>query len=147
MFGGLLLECVCMFFCCYFVVFCFSPPPLHPQPSRYTLSSSNIAVAALLCALFPVFPSDSLDNRYHLQALRHLYVLASRPGVLLTRNRETGEPCPVKVSIKAKGDEVVTTTTPCLLPDWEKIERVEVVDEEYWPLTVASVPDKDTPLR
>ena len=42
-----------------------------------TLGTSNQAVAALLIALFPRFPATSADNRCHLQAFRHLYVLAS----------------------------------------------------------------------
>ena len=33
----------------------------------YTVSNSNAAVAALLCACFPEYPMASSDNRYHLQ--------------------------------------------------------------------------------
>ncbi|KAF2987790.1 hypothetical protein EK904_015203 [Melospiza melodia maxima] len=49
---------------------------------RYSLSTSNSSIAALLCALYPHFPVHSTDNRYHLQALRHLYVLAAEPRLL-----------------------------------------------------------------
>ena len=31
---------------------------------RYTLSTSNSAIAALLCALYPHFPAHSTDNRW-----------------------------------------------------------------------------------
>ncbi len=44
-----------------------------------TLCTSREAVAAMLCAFYPKFPTHSNDNRYHLQALRHLYVLAAEP--------------------------------------------------------------------
>ena len=44
-----------------------------------TLGTSNECIVALLAACFPRFPLDTTDNRYHLQALRHLYVLAVRP--------------------------------------------------------------------
>ena len=34
------------------------------------------AIAGLLVSLYPRFPQNASDNRCHLQALRHLYVLA-----------------------------------------------------------------------
>ena len=43
---------------------------------RATLSRSDEAVAALLCSLFPTMPLSTNDNKYHLQAFRHLYALA-----------------------------------------------------------------------
>ncbi len=45
----------------------------------YTLGTSIDDIAALLISLYPVFPSSPDDNRYHSQAMRHLYVLAPRP--------------------------------------------------------------------
>ncbi len=39
----------------FMTCFCFS--------HRYTLSTSNSAIAALLCALYPHFPAHSTDNR------------------------------------------------------------------------------------
>jgi anaphase-promoting complex subunit 1 len=53
---------------------------------RYTLSTSRESIAALICALFPKFPIHSHDNRYHLQAFRHLYVLAVEPRVTIPRD-------------------------------------------------------------
>ena len=43
---------------------------------RLTLGTSKTAISALLTAIFPRFPLTPSDNRYHLQAFRHLYVLA-----------------------------------------------------------------------
>ena len=34
---------------------------------RYTLSTSNEAIGALVCALYPHFPITPVDNRYHMQ--------------------------------------------------------------------------------
>mmetsp|Transcript_42600 Transcript_42600/g.40866 ORF Transcript_42600/g.40866 Transcript_42600/m.40866 type:complete len:242 (+) Transcript_42600:1572-2297(+) len=48
----------------------------------YTFSRSDLSIAALICALYPVFPSSPSDNRYHLQALRHFYVLAIETRLL-----------------------------------------------------------------
>lgn len=53
---------------------------------KYTLSRSPFAIACLIIALFPKFPIHSNDNRYHLQAFRHLYVLAVEPKIHLETN-------------------------------------------------------------
>jgi len=42
------------------------------------------------------------DHRYHLQALRHLYVLAAQPNVLVTRESDTNHSCKVSVTLKFK---------------------------------------------
>lgn len=52
---------------------------------RYTLGTSNRAVACLVCALYPIFPSRSDDQVHHLQALRHLWALAVEPRCLVAR--------------------------------------------------------------
>ncbi|EPY82028.1 hypothetical protein CB1_000688016 [Camelus ferus] len=74
---------------------------------RYSLSTSNSSIAALLCALYPHFPAHSTDNRYHLQALRHLYVLAAEPRLLVPVDVDTNTPCyallEVTYKIKVKG--------------------------------------------
>lgn len=43
---------------------------------NYTFNREDMSVAALLLALYPQFPNAPGDNRWHLQALRHFYVLA-----------------------------------------------------------------------
>lgn len=64
---------------------------------RATIGRSNEAIAALLCALFPRFPVTPFDNTYHLQPLRHLYVLAVERRYLETRDVDTDQPCYVRV--------------------------------------------------
>lgn len=83
-----------------------------------------MGVASLLCSLYPCFPNQSVDSRYHLQALRHLYVLAAQRGVLMTREAESGEPCCVPVQIRVGGSGVRERVTPCHVQDWEKLEEV-----------------------
>lgn len=90
---------------------------------RYSLSRSNTAIAMLLCSLFPKFPDSSRDDRYHLQALRHLYVLAAEPRVLVTRDVRTSQACSVDVSIKTSGQNL-RMSTPCIIPEWALIEEV-----------------------
>ncbi|KAK9796665.1 hypothetical protein WJX73_002436 [Symbiochloris irregularis] len=57
-----------------------------------TLSTSNQAVAALLISLFPRFPVAPTDNRCHLQAFRHLYVLATESRSLQAVDIASGTP-------------------------------------------------------
>ena len=52
---------------------------------RLSLGTSPQAIAALICACYPKFPTHSNDNRYHLQALRHLYILAAEPRLLIPK--------------------------------------------------------------
>lgn len=69
---------------------------------RYTLSNRPEAVAALLAAFFPRLPIHSNDNRYHLQALRHLYVLAAEPRLVTPRDVDTDQICYVPLHIMLK---------------------------------------------
>uniref|UniRef100_A0A8C4Q8K5 Anaphase-promoting complex subunit 1 middle domain-containing protein n=1 Tax=Eptatretus burgeri TaxID=7764 RepID=A0A8C4Q8K5_EPTBU len=75
---------------------------IHCGLCRYSLSTSNSAIAALLCALYPQFPAQSKDNRYHLQALRHLYVLACEPRLLIPVDVDTGVACYAPVAVTYK---------------------------------------------
>lgn len=45
----------------------------------YTFGTSEMDLASMLISIYPHFPSDMNDNQYHLQALRHFYVLAVKP--------------------------------------------------------------------
>lgn len=52
-------------------------------------NSTDLALAALLVAVYPDFHGDANNNRYYLQALRHLYVLATRPNLLEVADANT----------------------------------------------------------
>ncbi|XP_012289018.1 anaphase-promoting complex subunit 1 [Orussus abietinus] len=107
---------------------------------RYTLSNSPSAVAALVISLFPKFPTHSNDNRYHLQALRHLYVLAVEPRLILPRDIDSGLRCYAVVHLTfrneklADGQEAVLRA-PCLLPQLDSLRKVELKDDRYWEIT------------
>jgi Anaphase-promoting complex sub unit 1 C-terminal domain len=105
-----------------------------------TFGTSKTAVAALLCAIYPRFPCDVEDNQYHLQAMRHLYVLAVEPRCVEARDVDTDLPCSVAVCVNltAEGGESrrVSLTAPCILPDARLVESVSVVSERYWPKVV-----------
>lgn len=67
--------------------------------------------------------------RYHLQALRHLYVQAVEPRLLFPVDIDTGEACyaPLKVTLKSTpyyDRYTYLTCAPNILPDLDSIEEV-----------------------
>ncbi|KAJ6638177.1 Anaphase-promoting complex subunit 1 [Pseudolycoriella hygida] len=103
---------------------------------RFTLSRSPQAIAALVCALFPKFPTHSNDNRYHLQAFRHLYTIAVEPRILLPRNIDTGKLCLTNVSYVALNSDnlIQLPIAPCILPELVSLKAVVLNDANYWPV-------------
>jgi len=104
---------------------------------RITLNSSPESVAALICAFFPKYPIHTYDNRYHLQAFRHLYVLATEPRLLIPRCINTGTPVYAKIVYTFKSDcgkisRNVEKMAPCILPDLSLLESVQLIDSDYW---------------
>uniref|UniRef100_A0A8C6KV63 Anaphase promoting complex subunit 1 n=1 Tax=Nothobranchius furzeri TaxID=105023 RepID=A0A8C6KV63_NOTFU len=110
-------------------------------PIRYTISTSNSAIAALLCALYPHFPAHSTDNRYHLQALRHLVVLAAEPRLLVPVDVDSLKPCYALLEVSYKETKWYNETTvelmaPTLLPELHLLKQVKVKGPRYWELTL-----------
>jgi len=107
---------------------------------KFTLSSSPEAVAVLICAFFPKFPIHSNDNRYHLQAFRHLYVLAAQPRLLIPRDIFTKQPVYVHLHCRlnnnnnthSHANQVLSMKAPCFLPELNLLESVIIDDERYW---------------
>lgn len=104
---------------------------------RYTLSTSPPAIAAMLAAFFPKFPTHSNDNRYHLQAFRHLYVLAVEPRLLVPRDIDTGVLCYAHLTVvymdsKHYKNQAAKLRAPCLLPELSTLKEVRIEDERYW---------------
>jgi len=107
---------------------------------RATLCTSNEAIAALVVALYPRFPLSTSDCRYHLQAFRHLYVLAVEYRCLETIDVHTNMVCtvPVEIHLKASpeyADQYLRATTPCILPELSRVKSVRVCSERYWGVT------------
>lgn len=108
---------------------------------RYSLSTSNSAIAALLCALYPHFPAHSTDNRYHLQALRHLAVLAAEPRLLVPVDVDSLKPCYALLEVTYKETKWYEETTvelmaPTMLPELHLLKKVKVKGPRYWELSV-----------
>ena len=102
----------------------------------YTLGTSDLAVASLLCAFYPIFPTTVLDNKCHLQAFRHFWVLAAEPRCLIPRDLDTRRPISLPIIVTSRDGSTHTITAPCLLPDPREIARIEVRGPDHWPLVL-----------
>ncbi|XP_035687108.1 anaphase-promoting complex subunit 1-like isoform X1 [Branchiostoma floridae] len=115
---------------------------------RYSLNTSPESIAVLLCALFPKYPAHSNDNRYHLQALRHLYVLAAEPRLLLPRDVDTNKACYTKLQLIFKETQwhkecSVETMAPSILPEISRLRQISILGPRYWPITIDTQKNAD----
>ncbi|ORY54085.1 hypothetical protein BCR35DRAFT_310470 [Leucosporidium creatinivorum] len=104
---------------------------------RYTLGTSNSAIAALLLAFYPAFPSSPSENRAHLQAYRHLWTLAIEPRCLEARDVDTNEPTflPIRLRLAEKGSTELRAkqlVAPTLIPELRLINTIQVDTPRYW---------------
>jgi anaphase-promoting complex subunit 1 len=108
-------------------------------------AESKESVAFLLISLYPILPSSTTDNRYHLQALRHFYVLAARERRLSSVDIDTGKQVKadaliLKSSNGATGNdqsEAFRVAMPCLLPLATCEDKMRVEEGEFWGLDVS----------
>lgn len=75
--------------------------------------------------------------RYHLQAFRHLYILATEPRIVLPRDIDSGDLCYVHLKVifldtKYYKNQFYTVRAPCLLPQLSLLKEVHVDDGRYW---------------
>ncbi|KAJ9283942.1 hypothetical protein DTO021C3_8477 [Paecilomyces variotii] len=102
----------------------------------YTLGTSDLAIASLLCAFYPIFPTTVLDNKCHLQAFRHMWVLATESRCLVPRDLDMGRPVSTPISLTMKSGLTRTLTAPCLLPDLEEITVIKLQSPNHWPIVL-----------
>ncbi|RMD41542.1 hypothetical protein DV735_g3571, partial [Chaetothyriales sp. CBS 134920] len=114
-----------------------------------TFGTSDLAVAALCISLYPMWPNDVLDNKGHLQALRHLWVLAVEGRCLVARDESGTVVGGLEALVKLKSGESIKVRAPGLLPDINMIESVVVQDENWWDvsLSFADVPTLERAKR
>ncbi len=101
-----------------------------------TLSTGPEAVAAMICAFYPKFPTHSNDNRYHLQALRHFYVLACDRRLVFPHDCKTLDPIYAHLEVEFAETEFyprmsMVRKAPFLLPELKYITRVSLHDDRY----------------
>ncbi|OAA65357.1 hypothetical protein SPI_02144 [Niveomyces insectorum RCEF 264] len=116
-----------------------------------TFGNNNLAVAALLVAFYPIFPTSIQDNGSHLQAFRHFWVLATEPRCLVTKNAATNQPISVPLliflkrtalsvssSVASPDETIWRRQTPCLLPPLDDIiaVRTDASAQGFWDLEI-----------
>jgi anaphase-promoting complex subunit 1 len=97
-----------------------------------TFGTTPIAVASLLCAFYPLFPIGISDNRFHLQAFRHFWVLATEARCLVARDVNTNRPASIPITISLRDGTEIKKTTPCLLPELSTVSQVTTTSPQYW---------------
>ncbi|KAE8258662.1 hypothetical protein A4X13_0g1534 [Tilletia indica] len=86
---------------------------------RYTFGTSDGAIASLLIACFPRFQATSSENRMHLQAYRHLWVLAIEPRLVVAQDVENGVVQSLQAVVGLKNEDVPTKKKKEKSPDVE----------------------------
>ena len=93
-----------------------------------SFGTSNADIAALVTSIFPRFPFGAADNQYHLQAFRHLYVLAASPRSIVARDVDTGEACYVPMTIRQRSSSESTNAG-----DRRKAHNIPNVGQAQYP--------------
>ncbi|CAE8731889.1 unnamed protein product, partial [Polarella glacialis] len=111
---------------------------------RYTFDQEPLSIAALLMAAFPRLPTSLTDNRCHLQAFRHLYVLSARHRCVEAIEVDTKQPVDVHVSLETLGG-TETTSLPRLMLTSGELKSITLRSERYWPVTIRRAAAGDGP--
>lgn len=64
-----------------------------------SLRRDDISIASLLLSFLPRFPNRTSDNQYHLQPLRHMYILAVEHRLVRAEDVSTGEQLKVPLEV------------------------------------------------
>ncbi|KAI8974732.1 hypothetical protein BDB01DRAFT_853772 [Pilobolus umbonatus] len=114
----------------------------------YTLQTTNEAIAGLLVAFYPFYPVSMDDNRYHLQAFRHFWILALDTRWLMTFDVDDNKPCRVPLKLELYHDEGSTLNkktksirieAPYAVPDYKLIKSISLDSNRFWPLNIDMV--------
>ena len=102
----------------------------------YTLGTSDMAVASMICSFYPLFPTDVQDNRVHLQAFRHFWIFAAEARCVIVEDIDTHRPIAMSTIVTLRDGSVKRMQAPCLLPDLELIATLQTADPTYWHVTL-----------
>ncbi|EFC50559.1 predicted protein [Naegleria gruberi] len=107
---------------------------------RCSLSTNDRSIAALLCSIYPIFPQTTTDNRYHSQALRHMYILSTENRLIETVDIDTKERCHVPIQIETTHGDVLHKLSPCLIPEAHLLKKITTMNERRRCSTVHALP-------
>ncbi|CAH8449658.1 unnamed protein product [Heterobilharzia americana] len=105
---------------------------------RLTLANTPEAVAMLVISFFPVLPTYAGDNWYHLQALRHLYALATIPRRLCAVDVDTGRVVLSDLQAKLQGSGTILSSKDTFVFPSDVLNKITWLEinhnsEKYWP--------------
>ncbi|KAL9268866.1 Anaphase-promoting complex subunit 1-like protein [Drosera capensis] len=113
-----------------------------------TFSTSSHAIAALLITLNPRLRSGPNDNHCHLQAYRHMYVLATEPWCIQTVDVDTGLPvyAPLEITVKETDNHIETSFCEISMIEltelcFFELKAVRACGPWYWPQVIELVPE------
>ena len=101
-----------------------------------TFGTSDLAIAALIVAFYPLYPTDVHDNHVHLQALRHLWVFAVEARCLVVEETDTKRPISMPITVTFRDGSTKSMTAPCLLPELDTIATAHTNNPAYWRATL-----------
>eukprot|EP00928_Gymnodinium_smaydae_P030278 TRINITY_DN22559_c0_g2_i1.p1 TRINITY_DN22559_c0_g2~~TRINITY_DN22559_c0_g2_i1.p1 ORF type:complete len:703 (-),score=112.61 TRINITY_DN22559_c0_g2_i1:9-2078(-) len=112
---------------------------------KYTFDQEPLSIAMLLMAAFPRFPTSLNDNRCHLQAFRHLYVLAARHRCVEAVDADTRQSADVSVLLKTERG-VEEAALPRLMLSSKDLQSVTLSSDRYYPVSISRNPVSASPL-
>ncbi|KAI8371718.1 uncharacterized protein BYT42DRAFT_581266 [Radiomyces spectabilis] len=112
----------------------------------YTLKTDNEAIAGLLLAFYPFYPTSPMDNRYHLQAFRHFWTFAVDARWLIPFDIKDRRPCSIPLWLSMYEDPVPPSgrrrlqdyriIAPTVVPSYSQIKSIRIDSTRHWPLQV-----------
>lgn len=110
---------------------------------KCTLGNSPRDVAMLIAAFYPHMPVNSSDNQYHLQALRHLYVLAVKERILEAIDVDSHEKVCVPIELTLPNSMTVQASTPFLIANNCEFSELRLKTDRYYDVTIDTSDWKD----
>ena len=102
--------------------------------SGTSFKTSKFAAACILMSILPRFPNSVGDNRFSLQAFRHLYVLGTENRAIKVIDRQTGVPVG-DVDLEVFNNNTVHTTKLSKLGRLdEHCFKIKIVSDRHYPV-------------
>jgi len=103
---------------------------------RWSFKRDKLSTACLLISVFPRFPNSMTDNQCHLQAFRHLYVLATEERDVQAVDAVTQAPLTVPVTVETVERGSYQATLPLLMPHRDSVTSLTVCCKRVKPVTL-----------
>ncbi|KAH8851133.1 Anaphase-promoting complex subunit 1 [Schistosoma japonicum] len=105
---------------------------------RLTLANTPEAAAMLVISFFPLLPTFAGDNWYYLQALRHLYALATIPRRVCAVDIDTGQVALSNFEAKLKESDVILSSNDTFVFPSDVLDNISWLEinhnsDKYWP--------------